>query len=131
MEQLVLIIHVFVALAVIGLVLLQKGKGAGMGAAFGAGASQTVFGSKGSGSFLLKLTMGLAAIFFITSISLTYMTAKSTRTSQTTGLLKSVQQYSQLAHEQETLKQKAVAATTPAAQPKTQQKAKSLPEKKG
>lgn len=75
MQQLVLMIHVIVAVALIVLVLLQQGKGAEMGAAFGSGASQTLFGSQGSGSFLLKITGLLAAIFFITSLALGYIAA--------------------------------------------------------
>src|SRR5690606_7145248 len=70
MYQFILLIHVFTAVLVIALVLVQQGKGATMGAAFGSGASQTVFGSRGSGSFLFRLTIGLAAVFFITSIGL-------------------------------------------------------------
>lgn len=70
MYQLVLLIHVFAAVCIIALVLVQQGKGATMGAAFGSGASQTIFGSRGSGSFLFRVTIGFAAIFFVTSISL-------------------------------------------------------------
>ncbi|KTC76874.1 preprotein translocase subunit SecG [Legionella brunensis] len=73
MYQLILMIHVLVAIAVIGLVLIQHGKGADIGAAFGSGASNTVFGSQGTGSFLFKLTGGLALTFFVTSLSLSYM----------------------------------------------------------
>lgn len=73
MYQLVLIIHVLIASAVIGLVLIQHGKGADIGAGFGSGASNTVFGSQGTGSFLFKLTGGLVLSFFVTSLSLSYM----------------------------------------------------------
>jgi len=73
MYQLVLMLHVIVAIVVIGLVLIQHGKGADIGAAFGSGASNTVFGSQGTGSFLFKLTGGLALTFFVTSLSLSYM----------------------------------------------------------
>lgn len=73
MYQLILMIHVVVALVLIGLVLIQHGKGADIGAAFGSGASNTVFGSQGTGSFLFKLTGGLALTFFVTSLSLSYM----------------------------------------------------------
>lgn len=73
MYQLILIVHVMVALVLIGLVLIQHGKGADIGAAFGSGASNTVFGSQGTGSFLFKLTGGLALTFFVTSLSLSYM----------------------------------------------------------
>src|SRR5690242_12038617 len=70
MYQFILLIHVFAAAIIIALVLVQQGKGATMGAAFGSGASQTIFGSRGSGSFLFRLTIGLAAVFFATSIGL-------------------------------------------------------------
>ncbi|WP_133130556.1 preprotein translocase subunit SecG [Legionella yabuuchiae] len=75
MYQLVLLIHVMVAIAIIGLVLIQHGKGADIGAAFGSGASNTVFGSQGTGSFLFKLTGFLALTFFVTSLSLSSMVA--------------------------------------------------------
>lgn len=70
MESVILGFHVLVALAMIGLILLQQGKGAEMGASFGAGASQTVFGAAGAVGFLVKLTAGLAVIFFVTSLAL-------------------------------------------------------------
>ena len=73
MYQVILLIHVFAAVCIIGLVLVQQGKGASVGAAFGSGASQTVFGSRGSGSFLFRVTMSLAAAFFVTSIGLNYI----------------------------------------------------------
>ncbi len=70
MYQLILVFHVLVAISIIGLVLLQHGKGADIGAGFGSGASNTVFGSQGSGGFLFKLTGGLVIIFFVTSLLL-------------------------------------------------------------
>lgn len=70
METVVLIIHVLLAAAVIGLILLQQGKGAEAGASFGAGASQTVFGSTGSGNFLSRVTGIVAAGIFVTSFVL-------------------------------------------------------------
>lgn len=66
-------VDVLIAAALIGLILIQQGKGAGMGAAFGAGASGTVFGARGSGSFLTKMTSILAVLFFVNSISLAYL----------------------------------------------------------
>ena len=63
------------ALAVIGLVLIQHGKGAEAGAAFGSGASSTVFGARGAASFLTRMTTGAAIAFFVTSIVLFYMAA--------------------------------------------------------
>ncbi|KTC72444.1 protein-export membrane protein secG (preprotein translocase subunit) [Legionella birminghamensis] len=73
MYQLILMIHVLVAIALIGLVLIQHGKGADIGAAFGSGASNTVFGSQGTGGFLFRFTGGLAIAFFITSLTLSYI----------------------------------------------------------
>jgi preprotein translocase subunit SecG len=73
MYQFISIIHVLAAVSLILLVLVQQGKGATTGAAFGSGASQTVFGSRGSGSFLLKVTIGFMVIFFATSITLNRM----------------------------------------------------------
>ena len=75
MQSLALIIHVVLAASVIGLVLIQHGKGADAGAAFGSGASATVFGAGGSASFLTKSTTALAAAFFLTSIFLFYLAA--------------------------------------------------------
>jgi preprotein translocase subunit SecG len=77
MESIVLVVHVLVAIAMIGLILLQQGRGADMGASFGAGASQTVFGAAGSAGFLTKLTAALAAIFFATSLGLAVYARKS------------------------------------------------------
>lgn len=72
-HTLVLIVHVIVGAMMIALVLLQRGKGAETGAAFGAGASATVFGAKGSANFLSRSTAVLAALFFATSLGLTYL----------------------------------------------------------
>lgn len=70
LEQIVLIAHVLAALGIIALILIQQGKGADAGASFGSGASQTVFGSGGSGNFLTKSTALLATLFFCTSFGL-------------------------------------------------------------
>jgi preprotein translocase subunit SecG len=72
MYSLLVILHVLACLILIVIVLLQAGKGANMGAAFG-GSSQTVFGSSGAGTFLGKLTAGVAVVFMLTSLTLTYM----------------------------------------------------------
>jgi len=72
MEPVVLVAHLIVAAAVCGFVLLQHGKGADMGAAFGSGASGSLFGAAGSANFLSRTTAILAAIFFVTSIALTF-----------------------------------------------------------
>lgn len=73
MQQLITILHVLVAIALIALVLMQHGKGADVGAAFGSGSSQTMFGSIGTMSFLMKVTTLLGAIFFATSLGLSYL----------------------------------------------------------
>ncbi|AFT72123.1 Preprotein translocase SecG subunit, putative [Alloalcanivorax dieselolei B5] len=67
------VVHVLAALALIGLVLIQHGKGADAGASFGGGGSQTVFGSAGSANFLTRSTAVLAAVFFVTSLALAWM----------------------------------------------------------
>ena len=69
----ILVVHVLAALAIIGLVLLQHGKGADMGAAFGSGSSGSLFGATGSANFLSRTTAVLAAIFFATSLGLAYV----------------------------------------------------------
>ncbi len=76
MLEIVLMIHFIAAFLVVVLVLLQQGKGASMGAAFGGGASATLFGSRGPASFLMKLTGLVVAVFFATSLTLAYLAAK-------------------------------------------------------
>ncbi|WP_036302441.1 preprotein translocase subunit SecG [Methylotenera sp. L2L1] len=73
MENIVLVIHVLAACGVIGLVLLQHGKGADMGASFGSGASGSLFGVSGSSNFMSRATAGFVFVFFITSLTLAYM----------------------------------------------------------
>jgi preprotein translocase subunit SecG len=72
LENLLLAVHVLVAATLVGFVLLQHGKGADMGAAFGSGASGSLFGASGSANFLSRTTAILAAVFFMTSLGLTY-----------------------------------------------------------
>ena len=71
--NLVLLVHVLAGLAMIGLILMQHGKGADMGAAFGSGASGSLFGASGSANFLSRTTAVLATLFFITSLTLAYL----------------------------------------------------------
>ena len=71
--SLVLTVHVLVGLGVIGLVLVQHGKGADMGAAFGSGASGSLFGASGSANFLSRTTAVLATVFFLTSLGLSFL----------------------------------------------------------
>jgi preprotein translocase subunit SecG len=78
---LLLTVHILVGLSVIGLVLIQHGKGADMGAAFGSGASGSLFGASGSANFLSRTTAILAAVFFITSLGLTYLATSKPKTS--------------------------------------------------
>lgn len=84
MQTILTILQVFLSFGLIGLVLIQHGKGADAGAAFGSGASQTVFGSQGSGSFLTRLTAIFAALFFLTSIALAYY---ATQRNEPAGLM--------------------------------------------
>ena len=72
-ENLILLAHVLLAVGVVAFVLIQRGKGAEAGASFGGGASQTVFGSSGSGNFLTRTTAILVAGFFITSLALAFV----------------------------------------------------------
>ena len=86
MQTIVVVVHVIVAIAIVGLVLLQQGKGADAGASFGAGASQTVFGASGSGNFLVRATTIAATIFFVTSLALAIFARDQGGLSATTGL---------------------------------------------
>ena len=73
LNTIVLVVHVLVGVMMVGLILIQRGKGADAGAAFGSGASGTVFGARGSANFLSRSTAILAAIFFCTSLGLAYL----------------------------------------------------------
>ena len=84
METLVWVVHVLTAIVLIGLVLMQHGKGADMGAAFGTGSAGSLFGSSGSANFLSRSTAVAATIFFVTSLSLTYLYA---HTPQSSGVM--------------------------------------------
>ena len=84
MDLVVLILHVIAATGIIALVLIQHGKGADVGAAFGSGSAGSVFGSAGSANFLSRLTAGLALVFFVTSIGLSFL---ATRKSSTKGVM--------------------------------------------
>ena len=79
-HSVLLIAHVIISASIIALVLLQRGKGADAGAAFGSGASGTVFGAKGSANFLSRTTALLATLFFVTSLSLAYLGSRSQET---------------------------------------------------
>lgn len=81
METLVTVVHYVVCVFLIGVILLQAGKGADIGAAFGAGGSQTVFGARGPATFLNKMTVGAALIFLLTSITLAQFAKKDSGSS--------------------------------------------------
>lgn len=82
MELLVWTLHVLAAIGIITLVLLQHGRGADMGAAFGSGASGSLFGATGSANFLSRTTAVLATLFFLTSLGLTYFSAQKVEASK-------------------------------------------------
>ena len=85
LKTLIIVVQLLSALGVIGLVLLQHGKGADMGAAFGSGASGSLFGATGSANFLSRTTAVLAAVFFVSTLALTYLGSDRSRPSA--GLL--------------------------------------------
>lgn len=81
LHTVILTVHIIAGLSVIGFVLLQHGKGADMGAAFGSGASGSLFGATGSANFLSRVTAVLAAVFFLTSLALSYIATSRPRVS--------------------------------------------------
>ncbi|MBV2120352.1 MAG: preprotein translocase subunit SecG [Candidatus Thiodiazotropha sp. (ex Ctena orbiculata)] len=87
MQTILAVFHIFLAVGLVGLILIQHGKGADMGAAFGSGASGTVFGSKGSASFLTRATAILATLFFVTSMVMAYFAAQ---TNEPEGLMENM-----------------------------------------
>ncbi|MGI9245178.1 MAG: preprotein translocase subunit SecG [Steroidobacteraceae bacterium] len=105
LQTLAVVFHVLLAAAIVGLVLLQRGKGADAGAGFGAGASGTVFGARGSASFLSRTTAVLATLFFLTSLGLSYLFSQQ---KQPTSVFDTLPQ------------QQAPAAVAPAPQPPAQ-----------
>ena len=86
-EKVFLVLLVLDAFALIGLVLLQQGKGADVGAAFGSGSSGTVFGSSGGANFLTRLTTFFAVLFFVLSFSLAYLAKERTQSSATLPMI--------------------------------------------
>ena len=85
MYEILIVVYLIVALGLIGLVLIQQGKGADMGASFGAGASATLFGSSGAGNFLTRATAILATLFFVISIFLGSMSANTSNAENDLG----------------------------------------------
>ncbi len=78
MESILVVVHLFLAIGLVGLILMQHGKGADMGAAFGSGSSASVFGSRGASNFLSRTTGVLAALFFVTSLTMAYFAMQAT-----------------------------------------------------
>ena len=111
METLVWVVHIVTAVVLIGLVLMQHGKGADMGAAFGTGSAGSLFGSSGSANFLSRSTAVAATLFFVTSLSLTYFYAHPV---QQQGVMDKV-------------KSAATQAAPPAANPADDSKSREIP----
>jgi len=88
--KLVITLHILIAFGIIGLVLIQHGKGADMGAAFGGGSSGSLFGATGSANFLSRLTAALATLFFLSSLSLSYFATH--RTTPSGGVMSTVKE---------------------------------------
>jgi len=89
LHNVILVFHVLIAVSLVALILLQQGKGADAGAAFGSGASGTVFGARGSASFLTRTTGILATLFFVTSLTLAYL---ATQTAKPASIVEQLQQ---------------------------------------
>ncbi|MFN3238067.1 MAG: preprotein translocase subunit SecG [Pseudomonadales bacterium] len=92
LETLVLVVHVLASLAIIGLVLIQQGKGAEAGSGFGSGSSGTMFGSTGAGNFLTKTTTMIAIGFFLTSFGLAFFAKEKSEALRTLGIPAAVEQ---------------------------------------
>lgn len=94
LETVIIIGHLVVAIAIVGFVLIQQGKGAEAGASFGSGASATVFGAQGTGTLFSRITAVLAVIFFATSLGLAYYAKQQAKGLDTIGLPSAVQEIS-------------------------------------
>ncbi len=115
MQKIFLIIHTLIALAIIALVLLQRGKGADAGAGFGAGASGTVFGARGSGSFFSRATAVLATAFFASSLTLAYLSSQ--RPTEPEGLLEGSPVLEETVEEAPAVEETATEGDMPALEP--------------
>jgi len=123
----VIALHVLIALAIIGLVLLQHGKGADMGSGFGGGSSGSLFGATGSANFLSRATAVLATIFFLTSLGLGYLATNKPRTSG--GVLDAAKKELSAPAEGKAAADSSTAASKPAAAaPAEASKAKDVPQ---
>ena len=85
LANILLVLHLLVAVAIVILVLLQQGKGADMGAAFGGGSSQSLFGARGSANFLSRTTSALVTVFFLSSMTLAYIYTRQSESSSLQG----------------------------------------------
>lgn len=112
LHNIILVLHVIVAVGLIALVLLQQGKGADAGAAFGGGASGTVFGAQGAASFLTRSTAVLAILFFITSLTLTYLATQRAKPESIVDQIE-VQQVDKVKKEQDAPKSDVPASDVP------------------
>ena len=119
LQTLAVVFHVAVAVAIVALVLLQRGRGADAGAGFGAGASGTVFGSRGSASFLSRTTAVLATLFFLSSIGLSYLFSHGAVPTSVVDRVKSEQTAPSVPLPSSPLPAVPAPATAPAAAPAT------------
>jgi len=94
MEKVFFIVHIIVCVSLVGLILIQQGKGAETGASFGSGASQTVFGSQGSANFITRSTAVMATTFFITCLTLGYFAFQRQKESRIDNLMPQIEQQS-------------------------------------
>ena len=90
LQTLVVVLHIIAALVIIGLVLLQHGKGADMGASFGSGSAGSLFGATGSANFLSRTTAVIATIFFVTSLGMAFLATHKPRTGSGAGVMEGV-----------------------------------------
>jgi preprotein translocase subunit SecG len=130
-ETLLLGLHVVVAAALIGFVLLQHGKGADMGAAFGSGSSGSLFGAAGAANFLSRTTAVLATVFFLSSLGLTYLASNRLATGPGDVMKQGVMQNQQKAPEPVTKAAEVPASAPSAAEPAAPAPAKDSTSKAG
>ena len=123
-QKIILIIHTLIALSIIALVLLQRGKGADAGAGFGAGASGTVFGARGSGSFFSRMTAIMATAFFISSLTLAYLSSQ--RPAGPEGLLQGSPVLEEAVEEAPVLEEPAAEGDMPALEPAVEDAAEAV-----
>ena len=90
LQTVIIVVHIIAALVIIGLVLLQHGKGADMGASFGSGSAGSLFGATGSANFLSRTTAVIATVFFITSLVMAFIATNKPRTGAGTGVMEGV-----------------------------------------